>query len=138
MILSKDNPHLTTYFNYSLPKPTVENKPDAIALSSVNCIFEYCHVDFAQNSEGTILSKINLLTTSGEIIALVGFSGAGKTTLVNLLPRFYDPAHGKILIDGIDIRDVTLNSLRKQIGIVPQETTMFSVTIAQNIAFGQA
>jgi ATP-binding cassette subfamily B protein len=73
----------------------------------------------------------------GEAIALVGPSGAGKTTLVNLLPRFYDPQAGQILIDGIDIRDVTLRSLRRQIGIVPQETTLFSGTIAQNIAFGQ-
>ena len=73
----------------------------------------------------------------GQAIALVGASGAGKTTFVNLLPRFYDPELGEIFIDGINIRDVTLNSLRKQIGIVPQETIMFSGTIAQNIAFGQ-
>ena len=67
----------------------------------------------------------------------MGASGAGKTTLVNLLPRFYQPQSGQILIDGIDIETVTLNSLRQQIGIVPQETTLFSGTIAQNIAFGQ-
>jgi ATP-binding cassette subfamily B protein len=74
----------------------------------------------------------------GEVIALVGASGAGKTTLVNLLFRFYDPQGGKVLIDDIDIQDVTLKSLRRQMGIVPQETTLFSGTIAQNIAFGQA
>jgi ATP-binding cassette subfamily B protein len=73
----------------------------------------------------------------GQAIALVGASGAGKTTFVNLLPRFYDPEFGDIFIDDVNIRDVTLNSLRKQIGIVPQETIMFSGTIAQNIAFGQ-
>jgi ATP-binding cassette subfamily B protein len=73
----------------------------------------------------------------GEAIALVGSSGAGKTTLANLLPRFYDPQAGQILIDGVDIRDITLRSLRRQIGIVPQETILFSGTIAQNIAFGQ-
>jgi ATP-binding cassette subfamily B protein len=73
----------------------------------------------------------------GQAIALVGASGAGKTTFVNLLPRFYDPEIGEIFIDGVNIRDVTLNSLRKQIGIVPQETIMFSGTIAQNIAFGK-
>jgi ATP-binding cassette subfamily B protein len=72
------------------------------------------------------------------MIALVGPSGAGKTTLVNLLPRFYDPQTGQILIDGINVQDVTLRSLRRQIGIVPQENTLFSGTIAQNIAFGQA
>jgi ATP-binding cassette subfamily B protein len=73
----------------------------------------------------------------GQAVALVGASGAGKTTIVNLLPSFYDPEFGDIFIDGVNIRDVTLNSLRKQIGIFPQETIMFSGTIAQNIAFGQ-
>ena len=68
---------------------------------------------------------------------MVGASGAGKTTLVNLLPRFYDPQSGRVLIDGVDVRSVTLRSLRRQIGIVPQETVLFSGTIAQNIAFGQ-
>ncbi len=74
---------------------------------------------------------------SGEIIAFVGASGAGKTTLVNLLPRFYDPQLGEILIDEINVQDVTLTTLRRQIGIVPQEVTLFSGTILQNIAFGQ-
>ena len=85
-----------------------------------------------------VLRDLDLLAMPGETIALVGESGAGKTTLVNLLPRFYDPQVGEILIDGIDIKDVTLTSLRRQIGIVPQETILFSGTIAQNIAFGQA
>ena len=85
-----------------------------------------------------ILQSMSLLALPGEAIALVGASGAGKTTLVNLLPRFYDPQDGQILIDGIDIQDVTLNTLRRQIGIVPQETILFSGTIAQNIAFGQS
>jgi ATP-binding cassette subfamily B protein len=89
------------------------------------------------HSPNWILHHLNLLTLPGEKIALVGASGAGKTTLVNLLPRFYDPQEGQILIDGVDIRDVTLRSLRRQIGIVPQETVLFSGTIAQNIAFGQ-
>jgi ATP-binding cassette subfamily B protein len=71
------------------------------------------------------------------MIALVGASGSGKTTLANLLPRFYDPQSGEIFIDGVNIRDVSLKSLRRQIGIVPQETILFSGTIAQNIAFGQ-
>ena len=85
-----------------------------------------------------ILQNLSLLALPGEAIALVGASGAGKTTLVNLLPRFYDPQAGQILIDGIDIQDVTLNTLRRQIGIVPQETILFSGTIAQNIAFGRS
>ncbi len=85
-----------------------------------------------------ILQNMSLLALPGEMIALVGASGAGKTTLVNLLPRFYDPQAGQVLIDGIDVQDVTLNTLRRQIGIVPQETILFSGTIAQNIAFGRS
>ncbi len=90
------------------------------------------------NYQSWVLQDLNLLAMPGETIALVGASGAGKTTLVNLLPRFYDPQEGQILIDGIDVQTVTLPSLRRQIGIVPQETILFSGTIAQNIAFGQA
>jgi len=85
-----------------------------------------------------ILQNMSLLALPGEMIALVGASGAGKTTLVNLLPRFYDPQAGQVFIDGIDVQDVTLNTLRRQIGIVPQETILFSGTIAQNIAFGRS
>ena len=84
-----------------------------------------------------VLQGLNLTAAPGQVIALVGSSGAGKTTLVNLIPRFYDPQKGRILIDGIDIASVTLQSLRRQIGIVPQETTLFSGTIAQNIAYGR-
>lgn len=119
-------------------KPTVEDKPYAKPLPLVDGKVEYRHISFAYKSGELVLNDINLLAMPGEAIALVGASGAGKTTFVNLLPRFYDPQAGQIFIDGIDIRDVTLHSLRRQIGIVPQETTMFSGTVAQNIAFGQA
>ena len=119
-------------------KPTVVEKPGAIELPHVTGKVEYRNIYFAYNSETPILQNMSLLALPGEMIALVGASGAGKTTLVNLLPRFYDPQAGQILIDGIDIQDVTLNTLRRQIGIVPQETILFSGTIAQNIAFGQS
>ncbi|MBH8578285.1 ABC transporter ATP-binding protein [Nostocaceae cyanobacterium CENA369] len=118
-------------------QPTVIEKPNAIALPQVLGKVEYHRVFFAYKSGEPVLKDISLSVLPGEAIALVGASGAGKTTFVNLLPRFYDVASGKILIDGVDIRDVTLHSLRRQIGIVPQETIMFSGTIAQNIAFGQ-
>jgi ATP-binding cassette subfamily B protein len=119
-------------------QPTVEEKPNAIALPLVSGKVEYRQIDFAYKPGHPVLQNLNLIAQPGERIALVGTSGAGKTTLVNLLPRFYDPQSGEILIDGIDIRDVQLKSLRRQIGIVPQETVLFSGAIAENIAFGQA
>ncbi|MEG4217171.1 ABC transporter ATP-binding protein [Microcoleus sp. Pol14C6] len=119
-------------------EPTVVEKPGAIELPHVTGKVEYRNINFAYSSETPILQNMSLLVLAGEMIALVGASGAGKTTLVNLLPRFYDPQAGQILIDGIDIQDVTLNTLRRQIGIVPQETILFSGTIAQNIAFGRS
>ncbi|WGV26311.1 ABC transporter ATP-binding protein [Halotia branconii] len=118
-------------------QPTVIEKSKAIALPPVNGKVEYHHVSFAYKPDEPVLKDISLLVMPGEAIALVGASGAGKTTFVNLLPRFYDPLSGQIFIDGVDIQDVTLESLRRQIGIVPQETIMFSGTIAQNIAFGK-
>ncbi|MCC3427085.1 MAG: ABC transporter ATP-binding protein [Microcoleus sp. PH2017_01_SCD_O_A] len=127
---------------------TVVEKPGAIELPHVTGKVEYRNINFAYPPQPPldkgglggvpILQSMSLLALPGEAIALVGASGAGKTTLVNLLPRFYDPQAGQILIDGIDIQDVTLNTLRRQIGIVPQETILFSGTIAQNIAFGQS
>ncbi|MDJ0687405.1 MAG: ABC transporter ATP-binding protein [Xenococcaceae cyanobacterium MO_188.B32] len=118
-------------------KSTIVEKPDAIDLPVVTGKVEYSQINFSYHSARPVLQNINLIAQPGETIALVGESGAGKSTLVNLLPRFYDLDRGKILIDGINIKDVTLKSLRKQIGIVPQETLLFSGTIAQNIAFGQ-
>jgi ATP-binding cassette subfamily B protein len=118
-------------------QPTVVEKPGAADLPPVTGKVEYCQVSFAYKPGEPVLQSLSFLVLPGEMIALVGPSGAGKTTLVNLLPRFYDPQSGQILIDGVDIQDVTLPSLRRQIGIVPQETILFSGTIAQNIAFGQ-
>ncbi|WP_413200892.1 ABC transporter ATP-binding protein [Nostoc piscinale] len=118
-------------------QPRVIEKTIAIALPPVKGKVEYRHISFAYKPGEPVLQDISLLALPGEAIALVGASGAGKTTFVNLLPRFYDPEFGQVLIDDIDIRDVTLHSLRRQIGIVPQETVIFSGTIAQNIAFGQ-
>jgi ATP-binding cassette subfamily B protein len=118
-------------------QPSIVEKPNAIALPQVQGKVEFQQVSFFYQIQSPVLQNINLTVEPGEVIALVGLSGAGKTTLVNLLPRFYDPQQGQILIDGVDIQTVTLKSLRQQIGIVPQDTTLFSGSIAQNIAFGQ-
>jgi subfamily B ATP-binding cassette protein MsbA len=85
-----------------------------------------------------VLEGLDLTIRKGEIVALVGPSGAGKTTLANLLPRFYDPTRGRVLIDGHDVRRVTLDSLRAQIGIVTQETVLFDDSVRNNIAYGRA
>jgi subfamily B ATP-binding cassette protein MsbA len=99
---------------------------------------EFRDVKFAYaGADGATLDGVSLTVKAGQMVAIVGRSGAGKTTLVNLLPRFYDVTGGTILIDGVDIRDVTLASLRAQIGIVTQETVLFDDTIATNIAFGR-
>ncbi|MBD0335354.1 MAG: ABC transporter ATP-binding protein [Cyanobacteria bacterium Co-bin13] len=118
-------------------EPAVRELPNAQEMPPVTGKVEYRQVTFGYDTDEPVLRNLTLLAQPGEKIALVGSSGAGKTTLVNLLPRFYDPQNGQILIDGIDIGSVTLRSLRRQIGIVPQETILFSGTIAQNIAFGQ-
>jgi ATP-binding cassette subfamily B protein len=118
-------------------QPTVVEKPDALLLPSVTGKVEYSSVSFAYKAAEPVLKDISLLALPGEAIALVGASGAGKTTFVNLLPRFYDPNTGQILIDGVDIRDVTLDSLRRQIGIVPQETIMFSGQLPKILLSGK-
>lgn len=117
--------------------PTLIDLPDAKPLPAVTGKVEYCHVSFAYEPNKPVLQDLDLRVHPGEVIALVGSSGAGKTTLVNLLMRFFDPIEGQVLIDGVDIRRVTLNSLRRQIGIVPQDITLFSGNIAQNIAYGE-
>jgi subfamily B ATP-binding cassette protein MsbA len=116
----------------------VAERPDARPLAAVSRGIEFRDVSFAyaDGAGKTVLKNVSFSARAGQVIALVGLSGAGKTTLVNLLPRFYDVTGGAILIDGIDIRDVTLASLRKQIGIVTQETVLFDDTIANNIAYG--
>jgi ATP-binding cassette subfamily B protein len=117
--------------------PQVQESPTAQPLGVVTGKVAYQGVTFYYQPGRPVLRDIDLLIQPGETVALVGPSGAGKSTLVQLLPRFYDPQVGTVRIDGVDIRTVTLKSLRRQIGIVPQETVLFSGTIAQNIAFGQ-
>jgi ATP-binding cassette, subfamily B, bacterial len=98
---------------------------------------QYRDISFSYAPDRPVLQHLNLDVKPGEMVALVGPSGAGKSTIASLLMRFYDVQGGAITIDGIDIRDVTLASLRRQIGTVPQDTILFSATVAENIAFGQ-
>lgn len=118
-------------------QPTVIESEKAIALQVTQGKVVYNSVTFSYTANIPVIKNLSLTAHPGETIALVGSSGAGKSTLVNLLPRFYNLDKGEILIDGVNIQDVTLKSLRQQIGIVPQETNLFSGTIAQNIAFGK-
>jgi subfamily B ATP-binding cassette protein MsbA len=98
---------------------------------------EFDRVGFAYDAETPILCDISLMARAGEVIAIVGSSGAGKTTLVNLLPRFYPVTSGVLRIDGMDVREVTLRSLREQMAIVTQETILFNDTVWNNICYGQ-
>ena len=114
----------------------VKEAPNAIELPQITGDVKFDNVSFAYFGKRTVLSEINLDVKAGQVIALLGTTGSGKSTVMNLIPRFYDPSSGTIMIDGVDIRDVTLNSLRDQIGIVLQETTLFATTLRENIAFG--
>ncbi len=119
--------------------PSVAEKPGAKVLSPVQESIEFQNVSFRYpGKESDALQEVTLSVKAGEVIAIVGRSGAGKTTLVNLIPRFYDPTAGTILIDGTDIREVTLQSLREQVGVVTQETFLFHDSIEANIAYGRA
>jgi ATP-binding cassette, subfamily B, multidrug efflux pump len=120
-------------------KSDVIDKPTALDLPAIQGQVEFKNVTFRYPGGGApVLSHVNLEAKPGQTIALLGATGSGKTSIINLLPRFYDPSEGQVLIDGQDLRDITIDSLRKQIGIVLQETNLFSGTIKDNIAFGRS
>ena len=133
-------------------EPEVRDLPEAKPMPQVKGEVEFDDVSFTyvgqaipwlavsasgDKPEPLIVHDISLRVRPGETVALLGATGSGKTTLVNLVPRFYDPSHGRVLIDGIDIREVTLESLRRQIGVVLQDTFLFSTSIRENIAYGR-
>lgn len=118
-------------------KPLIQNKSHAKKLTKITQSIEYQDVSFLYESEKPVLQNVNLKINAGETVAFVGNSGGGKTTLVNLLPRFYDVTSGAILIDGTDIRDFDIDSLRSQIAIVFQENFLFNGTIEENILLGR-
>jgi ATP-binding cassette subfamily B protein len=128
----------TRIFEILDAKSDVVDKPDAIDLPQVTGYINFENVSFRYIGGGEpVLDKVNFEAKPGQTIALLGATGSGKTSIINLLPRFYDPTEGRITIDGQDLRDVKLESLRAQIGIVLQETTLFSGSIRDNIAFGK-
>jgi ATP-binding cassette subfamily B protein len=118
-------------------KPNIEDKENAVELKDVKGNIEIRDVTFSYNEKKSVLSNINLTIESGKTLALVGPSGGGKTTLCHLIPRFYDVDSGEILIDGMNIKDITIKSLRKNIGLVQQDVFLFTGTIKENILYGR-
>lgn len=117
--------------------PKIKENPRAYSLPPVKGKVAFENVNFSYSKARSVLYDVNLEVMPAETVALVGLSGAGKTTIVNLISRFYDPTSGRITIDGIDIRDVTLSSLRSQIGLVTQDLILFNDTVRNNISYGQ-
>ncbi len=128
----------TRIFEILDAKSDVTDKPEALTLPVVDGHIKFENVGFRYFGAGDpVLKNVSFETLPGQVVALLGATGSGKTTIINLLPRFYDPTEGRITIDGHDLRDLSLQSLRAQIGIVLQETTLFLGTIRDNIAFGK-
>ena len=127
----------TKVFEYLALPDELAEEPGVRALPPFSRVVEFDHVSFGYDPETPILRDVSLTANAGEVIAIVGSSGAGKTTLVNLLPRFYPVTSGAIRLDGMNVREVTLSSLRGQMAIVTQETILFNDTVWNNICYGQ-
>lgn len=123
-------------FHYLDVRPDITDKPGAVELPPFEREIDFDNVDFDYEDGIRLLRAVNLRIHKGEVVAIVGSSGAGKTTLASLIPRFFDVTRGQIRVDGHDVRDVTLSSLRAQIGIVTQETILFNDTVYNNVCYG--
>ena len=117
--------------------PSVREKPNARELPPIEGEITLQNVTFGYNPSALVLEHVDLTIAAGETFALVGPTGAGKSTIAKLLTRFYDPIEGKVLVDGYDVSDVTLHSLRSQLGVVPQESFLFAGSIGDNIQFAR-
>lgn len=115
----------------------VQEEPDAFPLPPVRGVVRFEHVSFSYFGRHRVLHDVSFEAQPGQVIALLGLTGSGKSSIINLIPRFYDPTGGRITVDGYDVRAVQLNSLRDQVGIVLQETALFAATLRENIAFGR-
>ena len=117
--------------------PAVQDKPGARDLAQIVGKVEFDHVSYSYEDGVPVLKDVSFIAQPGQTIAIVGPTGAGKTTIINLLPRFYDVSAGAVRIDGIDVREVTAESIRRQVGIVLQDTFLFSTTVMENVRFGR-
>ncbi len=124
-------------FNILDEEPSVQSKPGAQEMPEIIGKVEFEHVSSAYKIDEPVLEDVTFTAEPGQTVAIVGPTGAGKTTIINLIPRFWDPTAGSVKIDGIDVRDVTAESLRRQIGIVLQDTFLFSASVMDNIRFGR-
>ena len=124
-------------FEYMDEKPDVVEAASPISLERMQGAVRFEGVTFAYEPGKPVLIDANVDVQPGQVVALVGHTGSGKTTFVNLLPRFYDPVAGRIVVDGHDLRDVSLESLRAQMGVVIQETFLFGATMRDNIRYGR-
>ena len=118
-------------------QPDVLERPRALSFGRADGAVLFVNVGFAYHPDRPVLAEVDLDVRPGQVVAVVGRTGAGKSTLVSLLPRFYDPTEGRVLIDGVDLCDVTLESLRANVALVLQETLIFRATLAENIAYGR-
>lgn len=136
-IINRALASLARIFELMDEQPSVKDKEDAIELQDVQGKVELQGVSFKYDTGEMVLRNVSVSAEPGEVVAIVGRSGAGKTSLVNLIARFYDPCEGRVVVDGHDVRDVTQNSLRRNIGMVLQETFLFNDTVRENIRYAK-